>query len=108
MRPLIALLMIISFVACKKEINTTPPRLTVPFVNTDLTQRFIPFGETLGQGNENPGYQVYLLDSTKKVFASTGGTIIEIEPCDDVQDYEIEIEPFEYSVYHIYYDHVKS
>jgi hypothetical protein len=108
MKPVIALLGIISFVACKKEINTTPPQLSVPFVNTDFTQRFIPFGEWLSSGKENPGYHVYLTDSTKQVFASTGGTVSEIKLNDDLPDYEIEIEPFEYSVYHIYYRHIKN
>jgi len=109
MKAVIALLVItIVLAACKKEADTTPPQLTVPFVNTDLTQRFIPFGEILSSGKENPAYDIYLSDSIQDVIASCGGRVIEVRRNENIADYKIEIEPFEYSVYKVYYYHIKD
>jgi Peptidase family M23 len=92
--------------ACKKDNNTTPPQLTVPFVNTSLTQRFIPFGEALGPGRENPAYEITLTDASQKVVAACGGKINWVRLNSNFPDYEIQVVPFNRSVYRIYYDHV--
>lgn len=95
--------------ACKKEkTNSTPPALSIPFVNTALTQRFIPFGETLSATSINPAYEIILTDTTQQVVASCAGKVNWIRLNDNRPDYEMEIIPFDHSVYRIYYDHIES
>lgn len=104
-----ALLALLIIAACKKEkTNTTPPALSIAFVNTALTQRFIPFGETLSPTSINPAYEIILTDTMQQVVASCAGKVNWIRLNDNRPDYEMEIIPFDHSVYRIYYDHIKS
>ena len=104
-----ALLVLIIFAACKKEKeDTTPPVLSVPFVNTALTNRFIPFGETLGPTSINPAFEIILTDSSQQVVASCAGKINWIRLNDNSPDYEMEIVTSGNSVYRIYYDHIEN
>lgn len=96
------------FAACKKDKeNTTPPSLIVPFVNTILTKRFIPFGETLSPTSVNPAYEIILTDSSEEVYAACAGKVGWIRLNDNAPDYEMEIIPFSNSVYRLYYDHIE-
>lgn len=104
-----AMLALLIITACKKEkTNTAAPSLSIPFVNTALTQRFIPFGETLSPTSINPAYEIILTDTTQQVVASCAGKVNWIRLNDNAPDYEMEIIPFDHSVYRIYYDHIES
>jgi hypothetical protein len=103
------LLVLIIFAACKKEKeDTTPPVLSIPFVNTSLTERFIPFGETLSPTSINPAFEIILTDSNQQVVASCAGKINWIRLNDNRPDYEMEIVTSANSVYRIYYDHIEN
>jgi hypothetical protein len=104
-----ALLALLIFSACKKDKqDTTPPVLSVPFVNTALTDRFIPFGETLSPTSVNPAYEIILTDSNQQVVASCAGKINWIRLNDNRPDYEMEIITTAHSVYRLYYDHIEN
>jgi hypothetical protein len=103
------LLILIIFSACKKEKeDTTPPALIVPFVDTWLTNRFIPFGADLSPTSINPAYEIILSDSNQNVIASCGGKVNWVRLNDNRPDFEIEISPFPNSIYRIYYDHIED
>src|SRR5688500_15300766 len=104
-----ALLALIIFTACKKDKkDETPPLFEIPFVNTSLTERFIPFGETLGPTSINPAYEIILTDTTEQVVASCNGKVNWVRLNDNTPDYEMEIVTNSNSVYRIYYDHIEN
>jgi hypothetical protein len=103
------LLILVIFSSCKKDKeDTTPPVLSVAFVNTALTDRFIPFGANLSPTSINPAYEIILSDSNQQVVASCAGKVNWIRLNDNAPDYEMEIVTSDNSVYRLYYDHIEN
>lgn len=93
-------------------LDTTPPELSVAFVDTSFVSSVIPFGAELNPGNFNPAYEIMVTDPLAQVFAATGGVIVKVEyngGADAGQDdYEIWMRPNSNSAYLIIHDHVKN
>lgn len=91
------------------SIDRTPPSLSVTIVDLARVVAFIPFGETLSSGRQNPAFELRTDALTATVRSVSAGVVTDIQQNPAPQtDAEIHVKPAAGSVYLLVYDHVQD
>jgi murein DD-endopeptidase MepM/ murein hydrolase activator NlpD len=104
----------LNFISCSKKKDTSPPSLSYPFVDQNLTVQFLVFGYDLNPGQKNPAYEIVVSNRNTNVTSATSGTVTRISfngggLMDESQnDFEVFIEHKKNSIYTLIYDHVRN